>query len=174
MKLEKNIRSRIRKRISLLLFIGLLAFFVGGCQAKQGDSTSDPTAQAATEAPVALTEASTEQPASSVIVRTVATLKGDYQEVAIDLKSDSYGPIVVQKGIPVKFNIRATEDTITGCNNTVVFNDFKAEIALKPGDNIVEFTPSEVGSFQYDCWMGMIYSTVKVVDDLSVLDETGN
>lgn len=170
-------KKRVRKCVSvgiLLLIFGLLAFGMTGCQAKQtvlNSSSNDQAIEVTTEIS---SEVATEQPASSVIMRTVATIKGDYQEVAIDLKANGYSSIVVQKGIPVKFNIRATEDAITGCNSPVVLSDFQKEMALKPGDNIVEFTPSEVGSYQYECWMGMLYSTIKVVDDLSVLDSTGN
>lgn len=99
-----------------------------------------------------------------------AVVKGDVQEVAIDLKPSSYAPIVVQKGIPVKFNIRATAENINGCNGTVVIPAYNVDVALKPGDNIIEFTPDQSGTIPYTCWMGMVSSSIQVVDDVSKAD----
>lgn len=167
----KSDKKQYTKRMTIgimLLIVGVFAAGLTGCQTNKALSSNGTSSQVTESATELTTEVATEQPAESKINRTVATLKGDYQEVAIDLKVSNYGPITVQKGIPVKFNIRATSDTITACNNTVLFNDFKKEIVLKPGDNIIEFTPEEVGTFSYDCWMGMIYSTIKVVEDINV------
>ncbi len=100
----------------------------------------------------------------------VAVIKDGVQEVAIDLKSSSYGPIVVQKGIPVKFNIRAEKDAINGCNGTVIIPDYNVQVALKPGDNILEFTPDKTGAIPYSCWMGMVTSSIQVVEDVSTVD----
>jgi len=99
-----------------------------------------------------------------------AVIKEGVQEVAIDLKSSSYGPIVVQKGIPVKFNIRAAEGDINSCNGTVIIPDYNVQMALKPGDNILEFTPDKTGTIPYSCWMGMVTSSIQVVDDISAVD----
>lgn len=97
-----------------------------------------------------------------------AVLVDDRQEVAIDLKARGYEPIVVQKGVPVRFNIRAEESQINGCNGTVVIPDYNVQTALKPGDNIIEFTPTETGTIPYSCWMGMINSSIQVVEALDV------
>jgi plastocyanin domain-containing protein len=35
------------------------------------------------------------------------------------------------------------------------------------GENIIEFTPEKTGTIPYSCWMGMIGSSIEVVDDLS-------
>ena len=35
---------------------------------------------------------------------------------------------------------------------------------FQEGENIIEFTPSDVGSFQYTCWMGMIRGNILVTD----------
>lgn len=101
---------------------------------------------------------------------SVAVVKGDIQEVTIDLQSSSYTPIVVQKGIPVRFNIQAAAEDINSCNGTVVIPDYNLQLALKPGDNIFEFTPDKTGTIPYSCWMGMINSGIQVVDDLSTVD----
>lgn len=101
---------------------------------------------------------------------SVAVVNGDIQEVTIDLKPSSYTPIIVQKGIPVRFNIRAAEADINSCNGTVVIPAYNLQLALKPGDNIFEFTPDKTGTIPYSCWMGMVNSAIQVVDDLGTVD----
>jgi hypothetical protein len=101
---------------------------------------------------------------------SLAVVKGDVQEVTIDLKPGAYAPIVVQKGIPVRFNIRAEKKDINSCNGTVVIPEYDLQMVLKPGDNILEFTPDKAGSIPYSCWMGMVTSTIQVVDDISSTD----
>lgn len=104
------------------------------------------------------------------VVGQTAVITGDVQEVSIDLQTSGYTPIIVQKGIPVKFNIRATSETINSCNGTVVISEFGQKIDLQPGDNILEFTPTAASMIPYSCWMGMINSSITVVDDLSKAD----
>ncbi len=101
---------------------------------------------------------------------SVAVLNGDVQEVSIDLTSGAYAPIVVQKGTPVRFNIRADKENINSCNGTAVIPEYNLQLDLKPGDNIFEFTPNKTGTVPYSCWMNMITSSIKVVDDLSKAD----
>lgn len=95
-----------------------------------------------------------------------ATIEGNSQAVEINVLPSSFTPIVVQKGIPVKFNLKVLSSNLTGCNNGIKINDFNIDVDLKEGDNIVEFIPNESGTFTYTCWMGMITSTITVVDDL--------
>ncbi len=89
-----------------------------------------------------------------------------YQIVEIEVKPKSYSPIIVIKDIPVKFNLHAEESNITECNNAIVIPEFDIEMPITPGDNIVEFTPTETGVFPYTCWMDMIKSTITVVDTM--------
>jgi hypothetical protein len=103
--------------------------------------------------------------------KNMAVINGDIQEVGFKLTSNGYEPIVVQKGIPVKFNIRADQSNINSCNGTIVIPEYNAQIDLKSGDNIIEFTPTESGTIGYSCWMGMINSSIIVVDDLSNIDQ---
>ncbi|HWR61131.1 MAG TPA: sulfite exporter TauE/SafE family protein [Clostridia bacterium] len=98
---------------------------------------------------------------------SVAVIKGNIQTVAIDLKSNYYAPIVVQKGIPVRFIINAAEEDINGCNNAIIIPEYGIEKQLKPGENIVEFLPEEEGNVAYSCWMGMLRSNILVVSDIT-------
>ncbi len=100
----------------------------------------------------------------------VAVINGDVQEVTIDLKASGYAPIIVQKGIPVRFNIRAAQEDINGCNGTVVIPAYNVQVTLKSGDNMLEFTPDKTGNIPYSCWMGMVTSSINVVDDLKTVD----
>lgn len=97
----------------------------------------------------------------------VAVMENGVQVVAIDLQPNSYDPIIVQKGIPVKFIINAEAENINGCNDAVIIPKYNIEKGLQAGENIIEFTPEEAGTFPYSCWMGMIGSSITVVDELS-------
>lgn len=95
-----------------------------------------------------------------------ATVEGDVQYVTTDLESGSYEAITVEAGVPVEWTIVASEETLNGCNNAIVIPEYGIQKALKPGENVITFTPTETGTFGYSCWMGMITSEIVVVDDL--------
>lgn len=97
----------------------------------------------------------------------VARVSGGSQNVTSTIGASSYQPIVVQKGIPVRWNIRAKADEINGCNNAIIIPEYNVRKKLVPGDNIVTFTPAKSGTITFTCWMGMISSSIKVVDDVS-------
>lgn len=97
----------------------------------------------------------------------VAVIDKDIQIVTTDLSSKNYTHFVVQKGIPVRWNFKVAQGDLNGCNSTVLVPQFNIEKTLVVGDNIIEFTPSESGEIPYTCWMGMITSSITVVDDIS-------
>ena len=97
----------------------------------------------------------------------VAKTGGGMQTVTTKLSPGRYEPITVQKGIPVKWIIQAEAADINGCNNEIVVPKFNIQAKLEPGDNVIEFTPTESGTFAYSCWMGMIRSKITVVDDIN-------
>ncbi|MDA8410396.1 MAG: sulfite exporter TauE/SafE family protein [Treponema sp.] len=96
-----------------------------------------------------------------------ATIQNGIQTVVTVFGSNNYMPFYVQAGIPVRWIIRIKAEDITGCNRTVVVPAYRIRKDLKPGDNIVEFTPTKAGVVPYSCWMGMIRSAFGVVPDLS-------
>ncbi|HWT73530.1 MAG TPA: sulfite exporter TauE/SafE family protein [Mobilitalea sp.] len=102
----------------------------------------------------------------------VATLQGDVQVVTSGIGSGSYEPIIVQKGIPVKWTIKAEDGQINGCNNSIIVQKYSIQKKLEVGDNLIEFTPTETGTIPFSCWMGMIRSNITVVDDLSKVDSS--
>jgi sulfite exporter TauE/SafE/copper chaperone CopZ len=107
---------------------------------------------------------------SSAQTSNTATVKDGIQTVTTGLNPGSYEPIIVQKGIPVKWTIQAEAGDINGCNNSIVVPKFNIQQDLSVGDTVIEFTPTSSGTYPYSCWMGMIRSKITVVDDLSTVD----
>ncbi len=127
---------------------------------------------AAAAAPAKATAAQAETGGDSLLQQALdkgylpATMDGDVQKISADLDPSVYPFIIVQKGVPVELTITADESAITGCNQTVVFPAFDVKKALKPGDNVIQFTPDETGLIPYTCWMGMVDGRILVVDNL--------
>lgn len=101
---------------------------------------------------------------STATEKSDIVVKDGVQTVAIDITSRSYAPITVKKGIPVKWIVRATADTLNGCNEEIIVPGYNISKKLSPGENIIEFTPKETGVIPYSCWMGMIRSKITVID----------
>jgi len=99
----------------------------------------------------------------------VARLSDGFQEVRTTVESGQYHPFVVQKGVPVRWTIRVKTEDLNGCNNPLTIPQYGIRKELVPGDNLIEFTPEQVGTITYTCWMGMISSTIRVVPDVNRL-----
>lgn len=97
---------------------------------------------------------------------SAAKIEGNVQIVNTTLDGGRYSPIIVQKGIPVKWTIKAKDQDINGCNETMVIPKYNIEKKLVGGDNVIEFTPDQSGNIPYTCWMGMISSNIQVVADI--------
>jgi len=93
-----------------------------------------------------------------------AIVKDGVQTVTVNVTSGSYEPITVKAGIPVKLVFHAEKGNINGCNGTIIIPKYNIEQQLQEGDTEVEFTPTTTGTIPYSCWMGMIKSTITVVD----------
>jgi plastocyanin domain-containing protein len=46
----------------------------------------------------------------------------------------------------------------------MLISEYGIEHSFTLGENVIEFTPDRTGKFQYTCWMGMIRSTITVVE----------
>jgi len=93
-----------------------------------------------------------------------ATVNQGVQTITTKLSPNSYEPITVQVGVPVKWTIQADASDINGCNNQVLIPKYNIEKKLVAGDNIIEFIPTETGTVPYSCWMGMIKSNITIVN----------
>lgn len=89
---------------------------------------------------------------------------GDTQYVKTKVDYGSYEAFTVRKGIPVEWTIEVPEGKLNGCNGEIVVPAFNLAIKLHEGENTVSFTPNDVGTIPYSCWMGMIKSSINVVD----------
>lgn len=103
---------------------------------------------------------------------SVAKIENGVQTVEGTVSSGGYPSIVVQKGIPVKFNLKVASADLNGCNGAIIIPKFNLQKSLSVGDNIVEFTPQTAGTINYTCWMGMISARIYVVADLSNTAQT--
>lgn len=86
------------------------------------------------------------------------------QTIKMDVLKTSYSPnqFTLRKGVPVKWEINGEE--LNECNKEIVVPQYDLKIKLKPGKQVIEFTPTETGVVPWSCWMGMIPGTFIVVD----------
>lgn len=84
------------------------------------------------------------------------------QSINSTLLSGKYPTITVKEDIPVKWTINATNGSINGCNYKMIISEYGIEHTFQEGENIIEFTPTEAGTFTYTCWMGMIKGKIIV------------
>ncbi len=77
---------------------------------------------------------------------------------------DTYSPdvITVAAGIPVDWQVWGADNM--GCTSVLVLNAFGVRQSLVPGNNDVEFTPTEPGTYTFSCSMGMVRGTMVVKD----------
>lgn len=94
-----------------------------------------------------------------------ATINNNVQEIRTTLESGQYPPITVKAGVPVKWIITADAKNLNGCNNQIIIPKYNVKQKLTAGENVITFTPTETGTFGYSCWMGMIRSSITVVED---------
>lgn len=94
----------------------------------------------------------------------VAEIDGNYQKITTSLEFGTYPSITVKAGIPVKWTIIAEEGKVNGCNNEFIISEYGKSVKLQVGENLIEFTPTKAGKYGYSCWMGMIRSSITVVE----------
>jgi sulfite exporter TauE/SafE/copper chaperone CopZ len=92
----------------------------------------------------------------------IGVVEGDVQVVKSTLTSRKYPAIQVTAGIPVRWEIEAAANSITGCNNRFIVPEYDIEYTFHEGTNVIEFVPETTGKFDYSCWMGMIRSSITV------------
>ncbi|MDR1159421.1 MAG: sulfite exporter TauE/SafE family protein [Syntrophomonadaceae bacterium] len=99
-------------------------------------------------------------------------IQDGYQIVNSTLQSGRYPAITVQAGIPVKWTIDAPQGSINGCNNRLLIPEYNIEYKFTTGENLIEFTPLQTGRFPYSCWMGMIRSSITVLEESETNETT--
>ncbi|WP_099205610.1 urease accessory protein UreH domain-containing protein [Scatolibacter rhodanostii] len=96
--------------------------------------------------------------------QTGILIENGVQIVNTTVSPRGYEDITVQAGTPVKWTISAPEGSLNGCNYAMFIPEYEIQAPLDFGDNVIEFTPTETGTFPYSCWMGMIRSSITVID----------
>lgn len=104
--------------------------------------------------------------AAPVTADGIARIAGEKQVVRTELNYGGYAPITVQSGLPVEWTISVDEKKLNGCNETLYIPAYDLYVTLKPGDNLITFTPEKSSVLPFSCWMGMIRSRISVVDSL--------
>ncbi|ERJ12087.1 urease accessory protein UreH domain-containing protein [Haloplasma contractile] len=94
----------------------------------------------------------------------VATTHENYQYIETTFTKSDYENIQIEKDLPVRWIIYISEEDLNDCNRLVLIPEYNIEKTLKPGRNLIEFTPTANGSFDYYCSMRMIRSKITVVD----------
>ncbi len=95
-------------------------------------------------------------------VTAMVDTENNVQTLSTTLHVNGFDDIVVEAGIPVVWTINADASSLNGCNNAIVIPEYNLQVTLQEGENVIEFTPSETGTFTYTCWMGMLKNTITV------------
>lgn len=95
----------------------------------------------------------------------------DVQYVEAQVEPFAYPQITLEANRPVRINFKVDAADLNSCNNEIIIPEWNIRKSLTAGDNYVEFTPTQTGTFNYSCWMNMIGSTITVIEQGS--GETG-
>lgn len=81
-------------------------------------------------------------------------IEDGFQVVRMNQLAGAYKPnkFTVRQGIPVKWIINSKADT---CAASITIPKLKIKKYLEPGENIIEFTPNDLGDLRFSCLMGM-------------------
>ncbi len=88
----------------------------------------------------------------------------EVQVVHMTQSARGYSPnsFTIKKGVKVKWIVTST-DPYT-CASSLVSKKLNIRQALKEGENIIEFTPTETGKIAFSCSMGMYSGSFNVVN----------
>ncbi len=77
-----------------------------------------------------------------------------YQKVVIGMKNNNYEPneIRLKVGIPVQISL---DSSVVGCYRTFTIRQLGIIKTLRTPQDTIDFTPSQKGTFQFACSMGM-------------------
>ena len=94
------------------------------------------------------------------------TFKEGYQEIRMEVNRHGWEPdkFILKKGVPVKWVINGKE--ISRCNKAIQAPKLGLNFDITPGEQVIEFTPTEEGTIPFSCWMGMISGVFIVKEDI--------
>ena len=95
----------------------------------------------------------------------MAMLDGEVQRITTEVDYGSYESFSVREGIPVEWIIVVPEGKLNGCNGEILVPKYGIDVKLHEGENTVRFIPEDPGIVPYSCWMGMIHSSIEVIEN---------
>ena len=97
-------------------------------------------------------------------INTGIALENGVQVIRMTESAQGYTPnqFTIKKGIPVRWEIEASADRT--CASALIVPDYKIREFLKPGKNVLEFTPSQTGTIPFSCSMRMYTGSFKVIE----------
>ncbi|KKR91848.1 MAG: Heavy metal transport/detoxification protein [Parcubacteria group bacterium GW2011_GWC2_42_12] len=92
------------------------------------------------------------------------TLENGTQVVRMKQLANGYSPnsFTIKQGVPVKWVIDSQSQF--SCASSIVMPKYNIRKYLSQGENIIEFTPKEIGRIPFSCSMGMYTGVFNVVD----------
>jgi plastocyanin domain-containing protein/sulfite exporter TauE/SafE/copper chaperone CopZ len=152
---------------TLLKFSGILIVVLGLVMGSRG------LALAGVNLPTMATVMSS-LPRNNVAAPTAASkasLENGVQVIRMTADGAGYTPngLYIQKNMPVKWIIDGK--SLNSCNGQILVPSLNIQRDLKPGENIIEFTPKDK-DINFSCGMGMIRGVFKVVDNIETTDAT--
>ncbi|MDE1848676.1 MAG: cupredoxin domain-containing protein [Nanoarchaeota archaeon] len=90
-----------------------------------------------------------------------ASQNGNVQKVVLSLKNYNYYPnmITVKAGEPVSISL---DNSIQGCYRYFAIPQLNLGKALPTPSDTLDFTPTQKGTYRFQCGMGMGYGTLIV------------
>jgi uncharacterized protein len=93
----------------------------------------------------------------------VPPVAGGIQEIAMSITRFGYQPneLTIRAGVPVRWTIDGTQ--ASGCTSIMTIPELGITQALRPGENVIEFTAPRRGPLAFMCSMGMVRGTFNVL-----------
>lgn len=91
-------------------------------------------------------------------------LENGVQVIRMTESASGYIPnsFTIKKGVPVRWEIEGSTDRT--CASALIVPYYKIRAFLKPGKNVVEFTPSQIGTIPFSCSMRMYTGKFNVIE----------
>lgn len=171
--LGKKFTSQVMKVGAVLVAVLGLAMLTQGTALAGFMPAAQEEAETLTEAPeegsleaslTAADETTTAKAETTIASAETVAAAPEVQVIKSELTRGQYPEITVKAGVPVHWVIDAPAQNINGCNSVMIIPNYGIQHAFEPGENVIEFTPTQTGEFSYSCWMGMVYGKINVVE----------
>jgi len=151
---------------TLLKFSGILIVVLGMVMGSRGLALAGVNIPTTSSVSATLSGGKKSTSASTAVRPTI---ENGVQIVKMTADGSGYTPngLYIQKNMPVKWVIDGK--SLNACNGQIIIPSLNIQQDLKPGENIIEFTPKDK-DINFSCGMGMIRGIFKVVDNVATVD----